>query len=134
MLFAISAFSQTGKIVGKWVTIDDATGAKKSVISIYKTSSGDYEGKIEKLIEKPNEKCTECTGADKNKPIAGMVILKKMKDKGGKLSGGTILDPGNGKTYSCSIEYDSKSGKLKVRGSLDKFGVLGRTQTWLKAN
>lgn len=60
-----------------------------------------------------------------------MVILIKMKADGNKLKGGKILDPGNGKFYHCTMELDSKNkDKLNVRGSLDSWGIAGRTQSW----
>jgi len=31
------------------------------------------------------------------------------------------------------MTFDSKTGNLKVRGSLDKSGIIGRNQTWLRA-
>ena len=38
----------------------------------------------------------------------------------------------DGKVYKCNISFESKSGKLKVRGSLDKHGIIGRTQYWTR--
>ena len=61
-----------------------------------------------------------------------MRIINDMVIKGSALSGGTILDPNNGKVYKCNISYNDKTGKLEVRGSLDKAGVIGRTQIWVK--
>jgi uncharacterized protein (DUF2147 family) len=55
-----------------------------------------------------------------------------MIEKNGALTGGTILDPNNGKVYKCNISYDTKTGHLNVRGSLDRGGLIGRTQTWIK--
>lgn len=43
---------------------------------------------------------------------------------------GTIMDPKNGKEYSCKIELEGQD-KLKVRGYLG-FSLLGRTQTWFR--
>ncbi len=62
-----------------------------------------------------------------------MLVLNDMVEKDGTLTGGTILDPANGKVYKCNISLDAKTGKLKVRGSLDKKGMIGRTQTWISA-
>ena len=44
---------------------------------------------------------------------------------------GTIYDPKVGSTYYCSIEMPNKN-KLEVRGSLDPFGLVGRTDTWVR--
>jgi uncharacterized protein (DUF2147 family) len=63
-----------------------------------------------------------------------MVVVNDMKLKGNELVGGTILDPMNGKVYHCSITYDAKTSSLKLRGSIDKRGWLGRTQTWVREN
>jgi uncharacterized protein (DUF2147 family) len=132
ILFAGFSFGQVDKIVGKWKTIDDVDGSAKSIVTIFKATNGKYYGKIEHLFKNSDKKCTECTGENKDKHILGLQILNGMVEKNGSLTGGTILDPNNGKVYKCNISYDEKSGNLKVRGSLDKSGLLGRTQTWLK--
>lgn len=132
--FNLTSFGQIDKILGKWKTIDDADGSEKSIVYIFKATNGKYYGKIEHLFKEPEKLCTECTGTNKDKPILGMLILNNMIEKDGSLTGGTILDPKNGKIYKCNISYDEKSGKLNVRGSLDKSGWIGRTQTWIKNN
>jgi uncharacterized protein (DUF2147 family) len=130
--FTMSGFSQIDKIVGKWKTIDDEDGSAKSIVYIYKATNGKYYGRIEKLFKDPEAKCTKCEGANHNKPILGMIIINGMELKGNELTNGTILDPNNGKVYYCTISYDATSKNLKVRGSLDKKGWIGRSQTWIK--
>ncbi len=133
-LFPVFALAQPAKILGKWYTIDE-DGNRKSLVSLTRTSAGVYEGVIEKLLTgDPNRRCIECTGADKDKPIAGMKIIRGLRVDGEKLTGGTILDPANGKIYNCTMTYDKKTGNLKVRGSLDRTGIIGRNQTWLRAD
>ena len=129
---SFSAFSQVSSIVGSWKTIDDKTGEEKSVVRIYKAENGKYYGKIEKLFKNPNAKCENCKDENKNAPILGMVIVTDMKEKGDKLDGGFILDPQSGEKYYVTITYDQKSEQLKLRGSIDKFGMLGRNQYWVK--
>ena len=126
------AFSQVSNIVGSWKTIDDKTGDAKSVVSIYKDANGKYYGKIVKLFQNPDDKCDNCKDENKGKPILGMVIITDMKEKGDKLDGGFVLDPANGEKYYATISYE-KDGRLRLRGSLDKLGVLGRNQYWEKA-
>lgn len=132
MFLAVSASAQVYKIVGKWKTIDDKDGSEKSIVNIFKASNGKYYGKVEKLFKEPNKKCTECEGENKDKPVLGMTVLNNMVEKDGTLTGGTIIDPANGKVYKCNVSLDANTGKLKVRGSLDKRGVIGRTQHWVK--
>jgi len=131
--FSIAGMAQIDKIVGKWKTIDDKDGTAKSIVYIFKATNGKYYGKIEKLFQDPDKLCTECEGANKNKPELGMLIINNMEEKDGKLTGGTILDPKNGKVYRCNISLETENGeKLSVRGSLDKGGWIGRSQTWIR--
>ncbi len=132
MAFSLAGFAQADKIVGKWKTIDDKDGTTKSIVYIFKATNGRYYGKIEKLFKEPEKLCTECEGSNKNQPILGMMIINNLVEKDNKLTGGTILDPKNGKVYKCNISLEAGGEKLNVRGSLDKGGWIGRSQTWIK--
>jgi len=131
LLCSFSAFSQVSSIVGTWRTIDDKTNEPKSIVRIYKGTDGKYVGKIEKLFQNQDGKCVECKGANHNKPILGLVIINDMREDGDKLVGGTILDPANGKEYFVTISLE-KDGRLRLRGSLDRRGVIGRNQFWVR--
>ena len=126
--------AQVQQIVGEWITVDDKTGEQLSVVKIFKATDGLYYGKIVKLLKgNPDEKCVACTGADKDKPVVGLIIIRGFQEKDGKLvSGdkGRVLDPDNGKFYYGKIWLED--GKLILRGSLDKKGILGRSQTWIR--
>lgn len=129
-LVSLNLFAQT-PFVGEWITVDDKTGNEMSVVSIYQTDNGKYYGKIiDLLVGSDDELCTACTGEDHNKPVIGLVIVRDMDLKNGELRGGKVLDPDNGKLYYCKMSID-KEGRLILRGSLDKAGLLGRSQTWL---
>ena len=132
VFIAISLQAQISSIVGDWKTVDDKTGERRSVVTIYKGSDGLYYGKISKLLmyQELNLKCDACQGEDKNAPIEGLVIIRGMKAEDGQLVGGKVLDPESGKFYYGKIYM--KDGKLVLRGSLDKRGFLGRNQTWVK--
>lgn len=132
MILSFASFGQVDKIVGKWKTIDDADGSAKSIVMIFKATNGKYYGKVEKLFKNQDAKCIDCQGSDKDKPTLGLTVIKNMTEKDGNLTGGTILDPNNGKVYRCNISIDAKTGNLNVRGSLDKGGWIGRSQTWIK--
>ncbi len=132
VFMTISLQAQISSIVGDWKTVDDKTGERRSVVTIYKGSDGLYYGKISKLLmyQELNLKCDACQGEDKNAPIEGLVIIRGMKAKDGQLVGGKVLDPESGKFYYGKIYM--KDGKLVLRGSLDKRGFLGRNQTWVR--
>ena len=118
---SLFASAQIDKIVGEWYTVDDETGAVKALVDIYKGDNGLYYGKIIKLF-----------AADANKKNLGLVVVKDMKEKKGELTGGKIYDPKSGNTYHATIKYNSKKNCLVLRGSIDKYGLIGRSQTWVK--
>lgn len=130
LLFTVTLFAQN-PLLGEWITVDDATREQKSIVRIYQADNGKYYGTIIQLLEENGETavCTECTGEDHNKPIVGLTIIRDMQLKDNELRGGKVLDPDNGKFYYAKVYL--KDGKLILRGSLDKAGLLGRSQTWL---
>lgn len=119
-------------VLGKWKTFDDETGDAKSIVEITERNGKVY-GKVIKLLDpkKANMKCKDCPGADKDKPVVGIEVLKRLSKNGDKYDGGKILDPASGKVYKCNIQLDGKN-TLKVRGYIG-FAALGRTQTWKRA-
>lgn len=129
---AVSSQAQVSAILGDWRTVDDKTGEKRSVVTIYKGSDGLYYGKISKMLMYTDMdlKCDQCKGEDYNAPIVGLVIIRGMRAEKGELVGGKVLDPESGKFYYGKIYL--KDGKLVLRGSLDKRGFLGRNQTWIR--
>ncbi|MFZ2284709.1 MAG: DUF2147 domain-containing protein [Lutibacter sp.] len=129
LLFSINSQSQS--IIGKWKTIDDETGKERSIVEIYKVDGKIYV-KIVKLLEKSEENkvCENCKGANKNKPLKGMIIINGLTKDGDEWNGAKILDPKTGKEYKCYITLEEPN-KLKVRGYLG-FALLGRTQYWYK--
>jgi uncharacterized protein (DUF2147 family) len=120
--------------VGRWKTVDDATGKVNSVVVIWE-ENGNLYGKIEKLVDPdprdPVPRCVLCEGEMKGKPLMGLRILWDLRKDGDQWSGGKILDPDNGKTYKCYITVENGGKKLKVRGFIG-FSMLGRTQYWLR--
>ena len=117
--------------VGKWKTVDEKSGRVTSEVELYE-QGGKLFGKITGLPE-PNDAqgkpktCTKCQGADKDKPIVGLVIVKDLGPSGDRYKGGTILDPEDGKVYRAEIWPEG--AELKVRGYL---GPFYKTQTWTR--
>ena len=133
-LAALSAQAADGA-AGRWKTIDDKTGKVKSIVEISQAANGALTGKVVEILHSdkgPNPICDGCEGANKNKPVKGMTILWNLsQDKGShsKWSGGTILDPANGKTYKSKLELQPGGGKLDVSGCI---AFICRAQTWVR--
>ena len=119
--------------VGKWKTIDDETGKVKSIVEITEAANGTLTGKVVDILHSdkgPNPVCDGCEGANRNKPVKGMTILWNLKaDGANKWSGGTILDPANGKTYKSKMELQPGGTKLDVSGCI---AFICRAQTWVR--
>jgi uncharacterized protein (DUF2147 family) len=129
-----AAFAQNTP-VGKWRTIDDKTGKVKSVVEITETANGTLQGKVLQVLDSekgPNPVCDACKGANHDKPIEGMVIAWGLRHEGDAWDDGKIMDPKNGKVYSAKMTPVDGGKKLEVRGYLG-FSLLGRTQTWVRA-
>jgi uncharacterized protein (DUF2147 family) len=130
LLLTSTAFIYSQKtVVGKWKTIDESTMEAKSKVEIYKVSN-EYFGKITTILNEANKDktCIKCKGVDKNKPIEGLIIIKKLNKDNTIYVDGTITDPENGKTYTCKIWLDENNNDvLNVRGYI---GFFYRTQRW----
>ncbi len=119
--------------VGTWKTVDEKTGKVVSEVELY-DQGGKLFGKIVRLTEPTDAQgkpklCTKCQGADKDKPIVGLVILKELSPAGDRYKGGTITDPEDGKVYKSEVWTEGST--LKVRGYL---GMFYRTQSWQKGS
>lgn len=137
-LLPVSAFAQNTSAqsspLGRWRSIDDASGKPKAVIEISETGNGTLSAKIVQILDTkdgPNPLCDDCTGTRHNKPILGMTIAWGLKPQGKVWAGGRILDPENGKEYSVKMTPIAGGRKLEVRGFLG-VALLGRTQVWLR--
>ena len=132
MLAAMSASAADGA-VGRWKTIDDKTGKVKSIVEITQATNGTLTGKVVDILHSdkgPSPVCDGCEGANKNKPVKGMTILWNLKADGANAwSGGTILDPANGKTYKSKVKLQTGGAKLDVSGCI---AFICRSQTWVR--
>lgn len=120
-------------VFGTWKTIDDVSGEAKSVVEVYE-ENGKVYGKVVQILDPTapqNPLCDACTGDDKGKPIVGLTFIKGLTKDGDEYNDGKILDPENGKEYTCYITLEG-ADKLKVRGYIG-FSILGRTQYWHRA-
>lgn len=117
-------------IVGVWLNQEGTAH-----VQISKSGSG-YSGKIIWLKEpfengkartdKNNPEATK-----RNTPLMGLTILKEFRydQDDTEWTDGTIYDPKNGKTYSCTITMEGN--RLNVRGYIG-ISLIGRTAVWTR--
>ena len=133
LLAAATEAQSPSSAVGRWKSIDDATGKAKSVVEIYQAKDGRLAGKVVEILDLkdgPNPACDECKGANQGKPIKGMLILWGLRPDGaGKWSGGRVLDPENGKDYKAKLQLLDGGRKLGMSGCV---AFLCRQQAWLR--
>ena len=130
MMLSAASVMSAQDIIGKW-KLEDGT----AIVEVYR--QGDvFNGRIVWLETPTNADGTpvlDTNNPDKSlqsRQLINLNMLSGLKADGKEYNGGTIYDPGNGKTYNCSMKVEK--GVLKVRGSLDKRGLLGRTMDWFR--
>jgi uncharacterized protein (DUF2147 family) len=134
LLVAVASEAQSpSSAIGRWKTIDDATGKAKGVVEIYQAKDGRLAGKVVEVLDLkdgPNPMCDKCKGANHGKPIKGMVTLWGLRSDGaGNWSGGRVLDPENGKDYKAKLELLEGGRKLGMSGCI---AFLCRQQVWVR--
>jgi uncharacterized protein (DUF2147 family) len=129
-LAAPLAFAQ-GSPAGLWKTIDDKTGKERSLVRITE-GGGALVGRIEKRLDpaaKADARCDKCVDDRKDRPVDGLEIIRGARADGDVWSGGTILDPEEGKVYRLRLKLDEAGRKLEVRGYI---GPFYRNQHWIR--
>ncbi len=111
-------------------------------IQIYKGTNGKFYGKLvwlseplDEVTKKPKLDTMNPDASLKSKPVLNMVMIKgyeKNISNPNIYEHGTIYDPKNGKTYCGKMTLDGK--KMKLRGFICGFSILGRSETWTLIN
>ena len=136
---------------GYWLSIDDKTKKVTAGWHIY-VENGILYGKILSMADWPPETLAESCkenydnvdypipGKVNQMPVVGTIWLWGLSiSKPGEWKGGKIIEPDTGKVYWGSVTFRPADGKkyltdtLEMRGSLDKAGLLGRSQNWRKS-
>ena len=133
LLFLFSFSGNAQAVFGQWTTVDDQTKEKKSIVEIFERD-GKVFGKIIEIFDpfKRNLPCIHCEGADYNKPVLGLEIIKNMEKQGDYYKKGTVVDPQNGNVYKLRLGLDKDNiNLLQVRGY---FGFFYQTQYWERFN
>jgi uncharacterized protein (DUF2147 family) len=125
----ISINSQT--IFGKWNS-RSAAGVVDSVLEIYERNGKAYAKLVQVLNpDRKGARCINCDGDFKDRLVLGLDILSGLEKDDDEWSGGTVLDPRNGNTYSCYIKL-IQANKLKLRGYIG-ISLFGKTAYWERA-
>ncbi len=132
LLLPVALAAEDYSIEGYWYNAE-----KTSKIRIFKTTAGNYAGKIVWLKEpndakgKPRLDIENPDPELRSRPLLDLVIIRGLEDKGNnKFAHGTIYDPKSGNTYSSKGELTSPN-VLKLRGYIG-ISLVGRTETWTR--
>ncbi|MGN1226020.1 MAG: DUF2147 domain-containing protein [Candidatus Cryptobacteroides sp.] len=127
-LCGVAALAQD--VIGKW-KLDDGS----AIVEVYQQGNT-YNGKIVWLAE-PNDAegnpIKDLANPDpklRGRQILGLNMLEGLVKEGDKYVKGNIYDPSSGKTYYCNMKVNGDI--LKVTGSLDKKGLIGRKMDWFR--
>ena len=116
--FAFSASaSNPASPIGKWRTMDDETGKPMTVTEIYQAQNGTLAAKIVENLGLPAT-CSECSGANKNKPFVGIVTLWNLSPtSNGKWGNGNGYKPSEDRHFKVkSVELIDNGERVRVTG------------------
>ena len=135
-------------VEGFWISIDEKTEKVTAGWHVYQ-QGGKLFGKIVSLAnDPPGTLAYKCKDSYPGFPVSGKVtqmpvagtpwIYGLSMDKPGEWSGGSIINPEDGKHYKCKIIFRTADGKkyktdvLEMRGEIG-LGI-GRSQFWQRAD
>ena len=127
-LCAAASLAQTSA-VGNWQYVD---GTKITYIKTVE-EGGQLKATITKISKDGKDDlaaaCNKCSGENKDKPMAGLLILWDTKKDGANWKDGRLLDPDSGRIVSGKVEVAEGGKKLNVKGSV---AFISKTQAWTK--
>jgi len=125
-----AAAGESASATGLWQDADatfeiyDEHGTLSARIVSVKEETGP-QGMTKRDIHNPDP-------SKRSRPIIGLVIMSGFVKKSDlHWENGTIYDPRNGSTYSCTLDLDGPD-RIKVRGFIG-ISLLGRTEIWTRA-
>ena len=120
-------------VTGVWQVYSDKDGSADGRVRTF-IQDGKLTGVVDELRpDAPGDsKCTKCSGAQKDQPIKGLVIMWGFAKEGDSWTGGRILEPHSGSIYRCTVKFVAPN-VLEVRGYVG-LSLFGRTQTWKRAH
>ena len=124
-------------IYGYWKSLDKDSGKTQSIFRLWE-DKGKLVGKVIKTFprpngEKPQERCTECSGAQKDKPVVGLIFLWGLSlddENPRKWVEGKVLNPEDGKTYNAELTLSDDAKTLTIYGYIKMLVKLGGSNVW----
>ena len=142
MLSSSLVFAKAEDVLGKWIT-EKSDNGNQIIVEIHQGADGKYNGRIEALTlpvytegEFAGKEKMDLNNPDenlKNRTLRGIDFVSGFdySEKDDRFENGKIYNPENGKSYNSYMKMQ-KDGKLLVKGSIDKKGLIGKKQIWTK--
>jgi uncharacterized protein (DUF2147 family) len=128
--FCAAAALAQNPAVGNWTYVD---GPKTTYITTTE-DGGQLKATITRVTKDGKDDagatCGKCSDANKDKPLAGLLILWDTKKDGANYKEGKLLDPESGRLVKGAVEVLDGGKKLNVKGSV---AFISKTQVWNKA-
>ena len=135
MSTSLASIALAADVDGRWITFDQDSGAKRSIVEITKESN-QFAGRIVELFTVPGEPsdpaCDLCPGTQRGRKIRGLEILNLSRADDEPGYAGRILDPEEGRFYKCVVTLDATGNRMTIRGYVG-IPLLGRNVTWERA-
>ncbi|MDR1788054.1 MAG: DUF2147 domain-containing protein [Treponema sp.] len=144
--FAAGAAFAADPVEGFWISRDEKTGKDTGGWQIYQERGVLFGRLLSGKDVKADTKADKCIGPYKGFPEKGtpseLTVLGQRwifgltRVETGSWSGGSVINPEDGKVWNCKIIFHAADGKkfkvdtLEMRGS---WGPFGRSQYWPKA-
>lgn len=112
-------------VTGCWRTAEQS-----GIIQIAALPDGSYVGTVVGPASSVRLDAHNPDPALRRRPLLGARLLQGVRYADGSWPGGTIYDPGTGKTYACPLRLRSAI-LLEVRGYVG-VSLFGRTEAWTR--
>ncbi|OGI11344.1 MAG: hypothetical protein A2Y40_00695 [Candidatus Margulisbacteria bacterium GWF2_35_9] len=148
MVFLVSAFAfaiDAESVVGTWANWNDENTTIDSHVQIYRDGK-EFKGKIVWLREPlfpadheqaGKEKVDLKNGEEKlrTRKVLGLEMLYSFKYNSNdqRWVDGKVYNANDGKIYTGNM-WLLDNGNLKLKGSIDAWGLIGKEKTWTRIN